>query len=261
MTSFSFNSTALSTFGQVTLIDDAMDIPERRGQDVLIPYAHGRRFVEKRYDSRKMTFGIAIKGTDRTDFESKLDTLKTLISGRTQQYLKMTMNDSSIRQVYAAVERNIQIRSESPIFARVVIEFSLAFPFFRLSTAIADNTTTIDSASKNMVVTNPGTVEERSPTIILTGPLQNTTITNLQNDSSLNYSAAITAPDYIRIQFNEQTGIVSCIDSGSVNQIANLTYGPYNTPLIIEPGSYALTITDDTHTTGTVRITFNAPYL
>ncbi len=259
MTTWSFGGVALSTYGKVTMLDDDLDIPDKRGSNIVIPYQHGTKFVEKYYGERKMTFGIAIRTSTALAMETLIDSLKSNIGVKAQKTLSQTREDTSVRNALASVEANYQVDRETGIFARILLEFTLASPFFRASSAITNNTTTINTNPKAMVVTNPGTVEERNPTIILTGPLQNTVITNTTNGSVLSFTGTIASPRVVTIQTVD--GEYLAADDLAANKISNLSHVGDASMLTINPGTNNLSIADSTHTTGTVQITFNAPYL
>jgi hypothetical protein len=142
----------------------------------------------------------------------------------------------------------------------VVVEFVMPRPYFRLSTAIADNTTTINTSPKAMTVTNPGTIEERDPTITLTGPLLNTVITNSTVGISLTYTGTIASPRVVTISTNSYGEYVATNDLGT-NVIGNVTHNGAAALMVLNPGDNTMSITDGTATTGTVKIAFNAPYL
>ncbi len=259
MTTWAYNGVDLSSYGAVTMIDDDLDIPERRGDNVVIPFKHGSSFVEKYYAERTISFGIASKTATRLAMETLIDSLKSNISSKSLKTLSQTREDSSIRTALASVDRPLEIKRETGLFARFVIEFTLPFPFFRLSTNIADNTTTINANPKAMVVTNPGNVEETEPTIILTGPLNNTVITNTTNGSILSYAGAIASPRIVTLQVvNSQWVATDDLAADKINLFSHSGSANY---LTLDPGVNNLSIADGTATTGTVKIVFKAPYL
>jgi len=255
---WSFGGTLLTTYGRITLINDYLDIPERRGENQLIPFRHGKIFVPKYYDERHMVFGIALQAMNAAALETTIDALKAKIAPRTEQTLSNIREDGTIRTVPASVDTPLQIERHGSNKALLTIDFTLAFPFFRLSTAIADNTTTINANPKAMTVTNPGGIEERDATIILTGPLSNTVITNSTNGCTLTYTGTIASPRVVTIQ-TVNGEFVATTDLG-VNVIGNITHAGASALMVFDIGSNSLSIADGTHTTGTVKVTFNAPY-
>ena len=255
-----FGGTDLSTFGTITLLDDPMDLPDRRGSDITIPYQHGSIHTDKYYDSRTIAFGIAIRDSTISGMQTKFDNLRKLIAPKAQQTLEYTLDDATIRTAQAVVNKKMNVVHETILLARVVVEFYLARPFFRLNTAIADNTTVINANPKAMTVTNPGSVEECDPIIILTGPLANTVITNSTNGCVLTYAGTIASPRVVTIQ-TSAAGEYTATDDLGTNVIGNIGHSGAPSLMVINPGANALSIADDTHTTGTVKISFNAPFL
>jgi len=141
-TTWTFGGTALTSFGRVTLMDDYLDFPARRGENMIIPYRHGTAFAAKYFDQRLITLGIAVIAADASALETAMDTMRGLFSIRTEQTLTMTLSSGAIRTIQAAVDRPIQTQRVSDKIAKVIVEFVCSRPFWRSNTAIADNTTT-----------------------------------------------------------------------------------------------------------------------
>lgn len=258
MTTWSYNGTQLSTFGNITLLDDDLDIPDKRGDDLIIPFRHGRLFTEKYFDERKMTFGIEIHRSTKAALETAIDNLKKLISVRSLKTLSQTREDTTVRTAEATVERSLQINREGPLFARAVIEFTIPGAFFRGSSLIS-NEVTVNASPKAMVINNTGTVEERDPTIILTGPLQNTTITNAANGTVFYYTGTIAGGTIITVLTS--LGRYVATDNLGNNMIGNIGHDNSSALLVLDTDTNNLSIVDSTHTTGKVKIEFYPPYL
>lgn len=258
MTTWSYNGVPLSTYGKVTLINDDLSIPDRRGKNVTIPFLHGSLHRSKYYDERKIAFGIAVKTASALALETLMDSLRSNISGRDTKVLSQTREDGSIRTALASVDSDLQIERETATFLRLVLEFTLPFPFFRSNTLIADNTTTINANPTAMNVTNSGTAEEISPIITLTGPLENTVITNSTNGSVLSYTGVIASPRVVTLQTVD--GEFSALDDLSANLIGNISHQGFSSMLVLNKGLNVLSIADDEATTGTVKISFYPPY-
>lgn len=259
MTTFNFGGTELSTFGKVTSWDGLYDIPDRRGEDMIIPYRHGRAHAGKYYDSRSIIIGLTIIGTSTTDLENKIDTLKTLISLRTQRTLTVTYTNGAIRTVQASVDRVMQTVTASPLIMRASIEFTCTSAYLRSNTAIADTTTTINTSPKAMTVDNTGTVEEREAKITLTGPLDNPTITNVTSGVTMTYGGTIATAETVVIQTNSWGEYTAYY--GVANVIGLVTHSGAASLMVFLPGVNTLSITDGEATTGTVRVEFFPPYL
>ena len=260
MTSFTYGGTALSSFGTVTVMNSYLNFANRRGDNQVIPFRDGAVHVNKFFDQRILTFGITIQKSSAANLESSLDDLRKLFSPRTTQTLAMTLESAAVRNISATVDREMEVERFGPYIAKVVVEFVCAKPVWRLSSAITDNTTTIDASPKAMTVTNPGTVQERDATIILTGPLQNTVITNSTNGLTLTYTGTIASPRVVTIS-TSATGEYLATTDLAANVIGNVTHTGDACLMAFNPGDNTMSITDATATTGTVKVTFNAPYL
>jgi hypothetical protein len=258
---WTFGGTNLSsTYGNITVLDDSLDIPDARGSNIVIPYKHGTIHVNKYFDERIIAFGIAIAKANSAAIDAAIDSLHTLIGPRQQQVLSHTREDTTVRTALACVEKNLQVKRIGDRLVRVVVEFTLAQPFFRLSTIIADNTTTINASPKAMVVTNPGTVEERDPVILLSGPLTNVTITNSTNGAILTYTGVIDAGETVTIQ-TSASGEYTATHSVDGDVIGNVTHSGAPALMVFNIGVNTLSITSSVTTTGTVKASFYAPFL
>lgn len=260
MTTWEFGGTELDTFGRVTLINDYLDLPDKRGENVLIPFRHGQFHVNKFFEQRIMSFGIAVIGTSASDLEDTFDEMRALFSPSSRQILEQTLEDSSKRQALAEVRSKMTVERFSDKIAKVVVQFTLAQPFFRSDTILADNETVIDASPHAMVVDNIGTVAERDATIILTGPLSNTVITNTENGNTLTYNGTIASPRVVTISTSSTGQYVATTDLGA-NVIGNISHSGDSALMVFEVGENTLSITDATATTGTVKVSFYPPFI
>lgn len=257
MTTWTFGGSALTSYGRVTVLNDYLDIPERRGENIVIPFRHGSIFAQKYYGERKISIGLAINAASATALESTIDTLKKLLSPRTQQTLSQTREDTSVRTIQATVDNPLQTERFSNIFAKMIIEFTCTAPYFRSNTLISDNTTTISAGTVAMNVVNTGTVEERDPIITLVGPLNNPVLTNTTNSHSLTYGGSIAGT--VTIQ-TATTGEYTAVN-GTTNVIGNITHSGSGALMVLDPGTNVFSITNSGGTTGSVKISFYPPYL
>jgi hypothetical protein len=259
MTTWKLGTTSLTDYGKVTLINDYLSTPARRGDNIVIPFRHGSVFAKKFYDERVMTFGIAVTAASLTALEALFDTMRAKFAPMTEQVLEATMTDATVRQVSVTVNGAIQVEPITSKFAKVVVDFSLARPYFRSNTAIADNTTTIDASPHAMTVTNTGTIEERDATITLAGPLQNVVITNSTNSKTLTYTGTINNGHTVIIA-TATTGEYTAVHSVSGNVIGNVTHSGDTALMTFNVGANTLSIVSATTTTGTVKVGFYPPF-
>lgn len=259
--SFSFGGTALSDLGRVTILNDYIDTAERRGENIVIPFRHGSTFVQKYYGERVISMGIAINVANATALETRLDTIKRLMSIRTQQTLSMTMEDATVRTTDATIDSPFQIERQKDALALAVFEFRLTTPYFRSSVQTA-GTITMSAGTVTGNVVNPGSIEETDPTITLIGPLNSPAITNTTNGYTLNYAGTIagtvviatTAGEYVATQNGTASVIGNVTHSGGAALMMFNAGGATN-------GTNAMSIVNTGGTTGQVIFGFYAPYL
>ena len=234
----------------------------RRGDNQVIPFSDGSLFVPKFYGSRSITFGIAMTAATATAMEALFDTLHTLIGVRTEQTLAMTMEDTTVRNISATVNRPLNVDRKTATLALITVQFDCAFPFWRLSTVIADNTISVDASPKAFTCTNTGTVYEASPTIIIHGAFTSITMTNSTNGATLTYTGAISTSETVTIGVLNKE-IYATLSTGSANVVGNLSHtGGKGMLFPINAGANTLAITNaGRDANSTVKITFSAPYL
>jgi len=252
-----FGTTNLSELGYLIVLEDYLNAPEKRGDNIFIPYRHGRIYTKKFYDERVMSFGLTVHETTLESVENTLDTLK-MLAGNGQQTLTAYMNNGSIRNAQAEIVNDFGVTRPAPLVAKVTIDFLIAGAFMRSATQETNNIV-IDAAPTTETITNPGTVEEREATIVLTGPLQNTVITNSTNGVSLTYTGAIAAPRVVTISV--VAGEYVATDDLAANKIGQITHSGSEALFVLDPGANSLSIADDTATTGEVDINYYPPFL
>ena len=263
---FTYGSTALSTFGKVTQINDYLDIPERRGENQVIPYRHGTVFAKKYFNERKMTFGMAVTAATATALETKFDTMRAKFAPLTEQVLSVTLESGAIRTANAIVDRPIEVDRKTNTLAFVVVEFTLANPIWRSSVLYTVDSDAIDGTPtpQTLTVANGGTIEERDPVLVLTGPLKNPVITNTTPTVPviLTYTGTIANAATVTIQ-TATTGEYTATHSVSGNVIGNVTHSGSSALMVFEVENNAVTIADDNYAGGNAKLNVNfyTPFL
>lgn len=258
MNIWKFDDVDLSTIGVITLLDDYLDLPNKRGSNQKIPFQDGTEFVEKYYDERVIQMGMTITAADADALETALDTLRALLSSRSQKILSRTLTDTSIQTVLASVEKRLQVARPAPWVAKLVIEFELSSPFFSSDT-LSQFTDTINASPFNLTVNNPGTAANDSPIITLAGPLENTLITNTTNGDTLVYTGVIAGGDSVVIA--RTGGQWTALLNGVTSVIGNVSHSGGASFMTFEVGDNDLVITDDDATSGSVTVEFYPAYM
>ena len=252
---WSFGGIDLSLAGAMNVVDlsDALGMPAVRGDNPEIPMREGRPHVEKMFDQRVITLGIYLMGTSVMDFEATLNEVKLLLGRRTRQTLQRTMADGSLRNVQAEVI-NLDPKLDSPVSARITVDFKLAEPFFRSITQV-NQLQAISASPTLFTLGNGGNVDDRSAIITLTGPLNYPKLTNVTNGVWVGYNEVIGAGNVVVID----TSAFTCL-LGTTNMLNKLVHSGDSYFFKLQPGINSLSL--ETLTTGgSVRIQFYPPYL
>lgn len=253
-----FNGVDLSTFGNITLIDDYLDMADARGEDATIPFHDGDLFSEKYFGSRELMFSIAPYAASAEDLETLFDTLRALLAPRTQKVLQRIGENGSIRTVNASVNRSISPRRLASNLSKITVVFKLPDPFFRGSDIISASVV-VNASPKALNVTNSGAVEERNPLITLTGPLDDVVITNSTNGFTLSYNAAISGGDVVTIQAVDME--YRALLNGVTNVIGNVDHTGGAEFFKVDVGANVLSIVSSVATTGIVAVSFYPPFM
>lgn len=256
LNTWAFNGVRLASFGALTELDSYLDIPAKRGANIAIPFKHGTEHVDKYFDEKTVDFGLEVIAGNIPDLETKFDALRALLAVKQRKYLSY-ISSAGIRQALAEVVMPITpTRDGDALVAKVVISFLLAEPFFRNVVKTTRGPYTIDASPKALTVNNPGSAEECKSIITLVGPLSHPIITNgtvvLQYDDDL-----AGAGNTVTIDCDAFTAV----DETATSVIDKIVHSGDPAFMVLYPGDNSISVTDGTHTTGTIQFDFYAPYL
>jgi phage-related protein len=260
MANILFGGTALTSAGayKVTIIDDARSGVPVRGDNPEIPQREGRIHVGKYFEQRRMSIGMVIEGTTSASYESNLDAMKLLLSRRSRQVLSEVMASGGTRSAYAEVIGDLNITQVAPYACKASVDFLLADPFMR-SSALTTVTSTIIAADHTFTVANPGTTQDRSAVITLTGGssgLYYPKITNTTNGIYCGYSGNIASS--VPVVFNCAAWTVT--ESGAT-ALVNAYHSGDSYFMVLEPGANTIRVEASAYTGATIKFEFYAPYL
>jgi len=260
MSSWSYRGTNLDDLGIVTMVSDAFKMPERRGGNVTIPFRHGRVYVEKFFEQRTLQLGLEIHEKSREDLEAKIDRVKMLMAQTGLGALTQTLDDLTTRTLQAEYTGDLSPTPVSPLAVKMVLEFICPDPFFRGSRLVSDEQT-INSDPYDYVLNNPGTAEERDPTITLTGPLLDVIITNETNGCTLTYDGAILSPRVVTIYTDQETGEYVAVNDLGANVIGNISHEGDTCLFPLASSQNEIRVESGYHVAGKIKIEFYPPYL
>jgi hypothetical protein len=256
MNSWAFGGVRLSSLGAVTELDSYLDLPPKRGDNILIPFRDGRVHVDKYFEQRVVSFGIEVSADRICDLEDKFDIIKALFGPKTQQYLSY-ISSTGPRQALAEVVGLLNpTRNPDPLVAKIVVDFLLAEPYFRAVT-LTTLTETMNADKTGLTWNNPGSAQECNAIIILDGQLNNTIITNNTNGAVLNYWDVIAGGEQVVIDCKNFTAVMD----GITNVIGYVAHTGVPSLFALDAGDNDIDISDDDEAGGVVTVTFYPPNL
>lgn len=242
-------------------------VPSKRGDDLKVPYIYGERHRTKMFNPRVISLPMWVKGVDsltgtvpagktaRDVLHENIDYLSSIFTTRTQVALRRTFPDGEIaREAQAEVVNEVEFQRQNPLFARFVVDFKLADPFFYGLTQKSE-TTTIDSNPEAWTHTNPGTAPAIKMEIKFYGPLDKPKLTNTTNGIWVQYNGTIGAGEVVTIDTAAFT-----VDKDGDNMISALKHQGSPLWFILERGDNDLKVECDEAPDGQVRIRYYPAY-
>lgn len=256
-TYWTYNDVRLDSLGAVTLQDEYLDIPMRRGDNVVIPMQEGRLFVPKRLDQRVLNFGLEVTGSDLVDLEAKIDVVKALLMRETYlpNYLRMYRVGFQ-KQFWAFAEIQGQLgitRDGTALSAKFVIPFVLRDPTWYYDNAL---TTVLDWTTAGAPITNtvnnPGNVNARKKIYIeFFGPGTNLYLLNNTLGIFVGYAGVLAVGHKVNIGVENFTATEGPVGGPYTNCIGSLSHGSLGSGLVetaffaIGPGANEYVFGDD----------------
>ena len=252
---WTYNGSALNVFGKwgIESVLEGLGIPDLRGSNTQIPFAHGTRWVKKRYDHRKVVFAMWIRGRDRTELDQNIDDFLRTFGRPGTHSLQRTLSSGMVREAQAELASAIQMVRKSPNHVKFALELELADPFF-YDTKLTEDTKIVSSSPLEWIHENPGTAVAIGLEIVLSGPLQNPLLRNRSNDVWLQYLAPIAADETVVID----TKAFTCV-AGDENRMTALRHGGDAYWMVLQAGQNLLRLESDV-AGGSVTLRYSLVY-
>lgn len=253
-----FKYSDISLDGVAWGVEDVLDglgVPEARGENTLVPFVTGRRFVKKRKDHKTLILGMYVSGKNPTNanavqteaqLEINKDYLTKLFGKRGLYKLERIMPDNSVREAWAEVIAPIEFEHISKTVARFTVEFLIPAGIF---TGPTDVTYTLSAAD----LQHAGTAPQDSMTITMTGPLVNPRLENKNNDIWLQYLGTIAEGETVIIKTADYS-----VTKGELNMVSAFRHGGDASWFILEPGANKMELTAEG--AGTASINFKPAF-
>jgi hypothetical protein len=164
----------------VRLLGAPLDVPNRRGDNVIVGGRSGRLYVPKQFDQRKVTLAMFVRDTHPTSGGSgseaqllaNLDALRGLFARDGQHTLKHTMGGVT-RVAKAEVASAIEFQPRGPNLYAFVVEFVLADPLWYGESSVIIGPHGVSFTPYNIGVNNHGTYKAEKVVITVTGEMTN----------------------------------------------------------------------------------------
>jgi hypothetical protein len=264
-------------FGGVSLIDQRWGItfipdtiPARRGENIVVPYLDGARFVKKNYDQRTETINMWVTPYDQTgvipsgktpkqQLEENMDYLKSLFGSPVGlvAYRKQ-MDNGSWRTANVEVSNAIEFTKPDDFSIHRVFSVELRFPdpFFYAEIATSD-TITPNSAAYSITHINPGTAVAKKLLIFNNGGLVNPKIENLDLGVWAKINSSIASGAIVTVD----TGGFAVTDSNGNDLIQTFAHSGDPAWMLLKPGVNNMKLTCDETPTGNISLQYFAPYI
>jgi len=238
---WTLNGCALSSRGKwdVEAVIEGIGIPKFRGSDLQVPFQHGKRWIKKRFDRRKLVLSMWIKGADRTELDDNIDAFLKAIGNPGLHTLNRTMRSGETRQAQAELFSEINFVRKNPGYAKFALELELADPFFY---AIEKATDTRMATSSPFAWThaNGGSAPATAMVITLEGPLSNPILRNQSNGVWLQYLGTIASGEAVVLD----TKYYTCLQ-GDENMISIVKHGGDAYWMILNAGNNSMELETD----------------
>lgn len=238
---WTYNGSALSVFGKwgIESVLEGIGIPDMRGSNTQIPFAHGTRWVKKRFDRRKVVFAMWIRGRDRTQLDRSIDEFLRAFGRPGMHSLQRTLSSGTVREAQAELGSAIELVRKSPNHVKFALELELADPFF-YDTEVTEETKLLTASPLEWTHENPGTATATAIEVVLSGPLQNPLLRNRSNDVWLQYLAPIAAGETVVMD----TKAFNCV-AGAENRMTALRHGGDAYWFVLQAGQNQLRFESD----------------
>lgn len=252
---WSFHGTDLSVRGKwdVEEVLEGIGIPPYRGSDLGVPFQHGKRWIKKRFDRRKVVLSMWIKGKDRVELDSHIDEFLRGIGSPGQHSLQRILRNGEVRQAQGEVCSEIHFVRKGPGYAKFALEIELADPFFYGTTLQVDSRSIV-SPTLEWTHTNPGSAPCSDLIIKFQGPLANPILRHKGSGIWVQFMGVISTGEMVVLD----TGSFTCNKAGD-NLISALYHGGDSHWMSLDAGMNDLKLETGT-SGGSVTIEYYPPY-
>lgn len=163
----------------VRILGAPVQVPPRRGDNVVLPGQDGRLYVPKHIDQRKLTLAMFVRAIppgggspSSSQLMANLDTLRGLFARPGLHTLKHQYgpNPTDVRVAQAEVISVVEFQPVGPHSFRFAVTFVLADPFWYAQSATTVGPVAITTTDQNIGLVSNGTYRAL-PTLTVTGEI------------------------------------------------------------------------------------------
>lgn len=261
-----YNGMELNTLAwSVVEISEGIGTPGLRGDNIHLPFQHGKKWIKKRYDIRIVMLPMWVRGLDPITGKlpsglssnemlyQNIDYLSKVLGASGQHNLIRTLPSGEKRETKAEVYQPVIFKKVQDGYAKCVVEFLLSDPFFYSQQQVTE-TTDITSLTQEWTHQNPGTAPATKVDIEMIGPMESPKLECVETGVWLSYLGTIGVGETVTINTED----FSCEKDG-LNMISSLKHGGDAYWMILSAGDSQLRLTNEI-TGGQVRIKYYPAY-
>lgn len=252
---WTYRGTALQgTAWDIKMFSLNEQIPERRGENIVVPSADGRVYRNKTLEQRKISMVLNVKGTSGSALEANIETLKSIFGVPGEGLLsRLTAGKGSAWTINAEVTNLVEFKELSSSVYNVLVEFVASSPFWEGS-SYTKTEGTITSSPHNFTVINAGNAYNEAVTITASGGIVNPKWT--AGDFWVQYTGTVVAGTDLEIDCENFVAW-----KGTVDVTGNITHDGGVHWMRIMPGSNTVSLSGSSLGTVTTTVSFTEYWL
>jgi hypothetical protein len=245
----------------VRLLGAPLSVPERRGDNLVIPQKVGRYWVPKALDQRIVSLAMYVRnvpasgGTaSEANMLANLDVLRGLFAQPGQHLLKHQFG-SVVREQFAEVVNLVEFQPAGKLNVyNLVVEFLLASPMWLAQTTTTVGPTNLTTNPQNVAVTNPGSYRAEGSVLTLKGEIVDPVLTC--SGVWVKYTGTVASGNSLVINCASWTALNDGLDvSGDISHEGDLIW------LVIPPGVQTVRMDCASMDAAALTVAFKAAYV
>jgi hypothetical protein len=258
-----YNSVNLTTLAyKVKALGAPEQIPEKRGENIVVPHKTGRVYVQKFYNERELDLSMFVQSTSvssmtrsATNLLANLDALKKAFGAPGYHILKRKFKTGEVRWTYAEVVDKLEFEGEGPDHYIFVARLRIWDPWWYAESGVTIGPTTITTSPQSISVTNSGTYQVERAIIKITGAITNPRL-NIASGVYCEWIGTVPSGSILWIDCASHYAPLDGADkTGLIAHVGSVWWLP------IATGVNTLTVTGTSISGATVTIYFYVPYI